>query len=149
MIVYFAALIPLYIVVWLPLSNLLWGSTPAPRRTGLSNQRLRNGSFIALEDDAPDAPARVCPEHKYATYILNQEPLVAYIEGFLSAEESAHLVAVRYISLFPPASLLRSTLPLSGAVEGSRGSIRLFPALVRHMTKLTSSPANPSTRPQT
>lgn len=36
-----------------------------------------------------------CPQHSYETHILSTEPLVVYIEGFLSKQETEHLVNIR------------------------------------------------------
>jgi len=41
-----------------------------------------------------------CPEHKYAVHILSKEPLVVYIEGFLSHEEAEHVVRMRWVACF-------------------------------------------------
>jgi prolyl 4-hydroxylase len=41
-----------------------------------------------------------CPEHKYAVNILSREPLVVYIEGFLSDEEAKHVVRMRWVLSF-------------------------------------------------
>ncbi|ORY12134.1 hypothetical protein BCR34DRAFT_624486 [Clohesyomyces aquaticus] len=34
----------------------------------------------------------ICPEHGYKVFVFQRDPLVVYIEGFLSAEESEHIV---------------------------------------------------------
>ncbi len=36
-----------------------------------------------------------CPSHSYNTYILSHEPLIIYIENFLSASEATHLLDIR------------------------------------------------------
>jgi hypothetical protein len=41
-----------------------------------------------------------CPEHKYAVHILSRDPLVVYIEGFLSHEEAEHVVTMRWVAYF-------------------------------------------------
>lgn len=33
-----------------------------------------------------------CPKHKYQTHLLSEDPLVVYIDNFISKEEAAHLV---------------------------------------------------------
>lgn len=41
-----------------------------------------------------------CAEHAFkGVYVLSREPLVVYIEGFLSEEECGHVVDVRYARL--------------------------------------------------
>lgn len=46
----------------------------------------------------PD-PNVVCEPHGYNIRILSQEPLVVYVENFLSQEEADHLVDVSYVQL--------------------------------------------------
>ena len=96
MIGYFVAIFPLYIFVYLPISNSLFrasddGSRPAT---------ILNGSFIASDDPLS------CPAHTYNTFILSLDPLMVYIENFVSAEESAHLLAIRYYPPLHPAFAL-------------------------------------------
>jgi len=43
----------------------------------------------------PD-PDLVCEPHTYNVRIMGRDPLVVYIEGFLSQEEAEHLVDVSY-----------------------------------------------------
>jgi prolyl 4-hydroxylase len=45
----------------------------------------------------PD-PDLVCDPHNYNVHILSQEPLVVYIEGFLSHDEVEHLTNISYVS---------------------------------------------------
>lgn len=86
MLGYIATLPLLYIFVYLPLSNSYFGNTPSPRGQQVV---LLNSSLIA--DDLPLA----CPSHSYNTHILSQEPLVIYVENFLSTDESKHLIEIR------------------------------------------------------
>jgi prolyl 4-hydroxylase len=48
---------------------------------------------------ASDEPLS-CPDHSYNTFILSHEPLMVYIEGFLSEEERKHLLKIRYDDAF-------------------------------------------------
>ncbi|TAQ83467.1 hypothetical protein B7494_g8208 [Chlorociboria aeruginascens] len=83
MLGYIIALVPLYIFIYLPLSEIIWGSkSSSPLLSTL------NSSFIATDELIS------CPAHDYQTFILSHEPLIIYIEGFISPEESRHLVAV-------------------------------------------------------
>jgi hypothetical protein len=90
MIGYFFAIIPLYVLVYVPLSNIIFGSGVKRQLEEESSLEL-NSSFIASDDPL------FCPKHSYNTYILSHEPLMVYIEGFLSRNESEHLVKVRYV----------------------------------------------------
>jgi prolyl 4-hydroxylase len=89
MIGYIFALLPLYMLVYLPLSHVLQGKQPQPTNLDISNL---NTSFLAL-----DEPLQ-CPPHSYTAHILSLSPLIIYIENFLSEDESAHLLRVRYSS---------------------------------------------------
>lgn len=99
MLGYIAALPLLYVFVYLPISNSYFGTSQRPQG---QHAATLNSSFIA--DDQPLS----CPPHSYNTYVLSQEPLVIYIENFLSADESRHLIEIRYFSqdssypAFPP-----------------------------------------------
>jgi prolyl 4-hydroxylase len=90
MIGYFFAIIPLYVLVYVPLSQIIFGSGVKRQFEDESPLEL-NSSFIATDDPL------FCPSHSYNTYILSHEPLMVYIEGFLSPNESEHLVRVRYV----------------------------------------------------
>jgi len=92
MLGYFLALLPLYVFVYLPLSNSIYGKPKEPSNEDV--QQVLNSSFVA--DDIPLS----CPSHTYNTYILSHEPLMIYIENFLSPEESEHLLKIRYIPPF-------------------------------------------------
>ncbi|KAG9232535.1 hypothetical protein BJ875DRAFT_74888 [Amylocarpus encephaloides] len=82
---YLAALLPLYIFVWLPIQEMLFG--PSQRAPDTRIPSL-NRSFIASDDPLD------CPPHHYNTFILSHEPLIVYIEDFLSADESKHLIEI-------------------------------------------------------
>ncbi|KAL5322795.1 hypothetical protein ACEPPN_010772 [Leptodophora sp. 'Broadleaf-Isolate-01'] len=84
MLGYIAAILPLYIFVYLPVSNTLFGTSQKP----LARVTEFNSSFIATNEPLS------CPTHKYNTHILSQEPLVIYIEDFLSPDESTHLLKI-------------------------------------------------------
>lgn len=88
MIGYILALLPLYILVWVPISNIIFGTSQQPSD---HQNAVFNSSFVATDEPLS------CPPHNYNTFILSQEPLIVYIENFLSTEESAHLVEIRYL----------------------------------------------------
>ncbi|EKD12978.1 hypothetical protein MBM_08740 [Drepanopeziza brunnea f. sp. 'multigermtubi' MB_m1] len=86
MLGYLAALPLLYICVYLPLSSIILGTSHKPAVPAVTS--MLNNSLIATNE------ALSCPSHKYNTHILSLEPLVIYIEDFLSAEESRHLLEI-------------------------------------------------------
>jgi prolyl 4-hydroxylase len=103
MIGYIVALLPLYILVWLPIQHMLFGSSePSSDRQTV----VFNSSFVASNEPLS------CPPHSYNTFILSQEPLIIYIESFLSADESAHLIKIR--SFLPQSDCKKKTPKSSG-----------------------------------
>ncbi|KAH8653118.1 oxidoreductase-like protein [Tricladium varicosporioides] len=82
---YIAAILPLYVIVYLPLSHMLFGEQ---EKLPASQTPVLNSSFIASDEPLS------CPSHKYNTFILSQEPLIVYIENFLSQEESTSLLTI-------------------------------------------------------
>lgn len=89
MLLYVFALIPLYVLVWVPLSQIIFG-----RQSSLDEPLNLNSTFIASDEPL------YCPEDSYKTYIISREPLMIYIEGFLKENESRHLVDVRCVAFF-------------------------------------------------
>lgn len=78
-------------------------STPKSTWDTTTSKSSRNG-FPAppayLENLVFPDKNLTCGEHSYkGVYVLNREPLVVYIEGFLSEEESRHVVEERYVNL--------------------------------------------------
>ena len=54
-----------------------------------------NESLLAIE--AVNATPPECPPDTYVARILNREPLVVYLEGFLSEEERRSLMETRWV----------------------------------------------------
>lgn len=101
---YVFAIIPAYLFLYLPLSSYISptsiSSTPN-HHTSIKKPYVFNASFIAPDDEksAEDGYGITCPEHGYTTHILSHEPLVIYIENFLSAAESSHLLEIRFVDI--------------------------------------------------
>jgi prolyl 4-hydroxylase len=88
MIGYFLAIIPFYIFVYLPISQVIRGPVNSPSETPFPfNDTL-------LVDEAVS-----CPAHGFNTYILSREPLVIYISSFISDGEADHLLEIRYAGI--------------------------------------------------
>ncbi|KAK2625983.1 hypothetical protein QTJ16_004245 [Diplocarpon rosae] len=83
MIGYVAALVPLYVFLYVPLYNIFFGTTQT-----LPTGAALNSSLIATNEPL------LCPAHSYKTHILSLEPLIIYIENFLSPGESRHLIKI-------------------------------------------------------
>lgn len=131
MIGYALAILPLYIFVYIPVSQLLGLPSLSPSSSSRSHdyehEHTFNASFIAPED-----PDLICPEHTYTTSILSREPLVLYLEGWLSEEEIAHLLEIRSVPARTSAPHHSPTLH------------------VKHqLTRLPQSPANRTSKPPT
>jgi len=113
MIGYIFALLPFYVFIYLPLTQLLFpssSSTSSPSRPSSpsDHEHTFNASFIALED-----PDLVCPDNTYSTHILSREPLVLYLENWLSNDEITHLLEIRFVHPPHPRSLLPRPTPHS------------------------------------
>lgn len=65
-------------------------------------------SFSSPEQDVPVARAKAeslvypskglqCPQHDFDVHFFSTDPLVMYIDGFLSDSEAEHMVAIRYV----------------------------------------------------
>lgn len=60
---------------------------------GLAPRPRLNESLLALV--GPNDTALECPSDTYGARILRKEPLVVYLEGFLSEHERRHLLEIR------------------------------------------------------
>ena len=110
MIGYIFALLPIYVLLYLPLQHMLSGS-------GNNISKFRgtqyNASLIASDEPLS------CPSHSYNTFVVSRQPLIIYIENFLSPEESKHLLDIRYLPsgsgslLFPGFPLRNGSKKLS------------------------------------
>lgn len=91
--VFFAAIV--YVLAGAPLASLFGGSSltsgvNVKNDAGANMKKLDN--LVIPEEDLQ------CGEHTYkGVYVLNREPLVVYVEGFLSDEEAKHIVNQRYV----------------------------------------------------
>lgn len=109
---WFFYLIPLYLFIFAPLYAFLFPdwANPNPATGGgdvegwdyegvddefYTPLDLTDDSFISPEDDVPFSCAE--QEERYKVHIFSRVPLVIYIEGFLSEEETEHLIRVRYV----------------------------------------------------
>lgn len=77
-----------------PLSQLLRGGgfSSAPPRMRRIPRPAVNESLLALDDWPGNL---TCPGDAYAAHLFSKEPLVVYIENFLSPAERAHLLDIR------------------------------------------------------
>jgi prolyl 4-hydroxylase len=79
--------IPLYIFVLSPLLKTIAPSLFS--NTGSVNyQSFEKSDSLVIPDES-----LVCPPHKFNVRILSREPLIVYIDGFLSETETSHLVS--------------------------------------------------------
>lgn len=92
MLSYVVALLACLILLYNQSSNSSSDGNP-PRSIRRTPRPQINESLLALEDGGHT----VCPEDNYSVHLFSKEPLVVYIESFISKEERAHLLEVRYV----------------------------------------------------
>jgi prolyl 4-hydroxylase len=56
-------------------------------------------------DPAQSPLMNACKDHSYETHLISEDPLVIYIDGFISQEEALQLVSLRCPLLPSPISL--------------------------------------------
>jgi prolyl 4-hydroxylase len=78
------------IVFYNPINHMIWPNDSPSRPSGRPSL---NESLIAIDDGADSI---LCPPDGYQTHILSRQPLVVYIENFISDKEIAHLIGLRY-----------------------------------------------------
>ena len=77
-----------YILAGTPLQSLL---SPVPTAEQSSVFALHGDQVLVVPDKNLS-----CARHDYTVHLLAREPLVIYIEDFLSADEAKHVVEMRY-----------------------------------------------------
>lgn len=91
--VFFAAIV--YVLAGAPLSSFFSDSNAS---TGVSVNSDAGANLGKLENLVIPEADLSCDEHAYkGVYLLSREPLVVYIEGFVSSEEAKHVVDARYV----------------------------------------------------
>lgn len=89
----YAAIIAVFaLFLYGPVTQLLSGQAPAVRR---SPRPQLNEALLALEPNGTEEPALDCAPDAYSVHIFSKEPLVLYIENFLTDEERSHLLEIR------------------------------------------------------
>jgi prolyl 4-hydroxylase len=79
--------IPLYIFVLSPLLKTI-APTLFSDTSSIKYQSFEKSDSLIIPDET-----LTCSPHKFNIRILSREPLIVYIDGFLSETETAHLVA--------------------------------------------------------
>lgn len=114
MLSYIVALVAAFIFLANPISQIFFPMDPSlqQRRSSpsssfsspgrVSPQPRLNESMLAI--DAANATVPDCPIDTYVARVLSREPLVVYLEGFLSEEERRHLLDVSG-PLFEPSTV--------------------------------------------
>lgn len=90
-----------YVLVGAPLQEILLGSG-APELSYSYSEDASASSMSPQKLDSlviPDANL-TCDEHAFrSVHVLNREPLVVYIEGFLDEREADEVIELRYVDL--------------------------------------------------
>ena len=79
----------IYVVLGAPGAPLLSTSQSTPDDPETSTARPKEGSLVA-----PDAGLQ-CQPHAWRTHVFSSNPLMLYVDGFLSKAEADHLVDIR------------------------------------------------------
>lgn len=98
-----------FVLLYNPVTQLLSPAPPLIRRTPRPQV---NETLLALED-VTDQTLQ-CPGDSYSVHIFSKEPLVVYIENFLSAGERSHLLDISEPAFEP------STITHDGGAETHR-----------------------------
>ncbi|OIW33815.1 2OG-Fe(II) oxygenase family oxidoreductase [Coniochaeta ligniaria NRRL 30616] len=92
---YVVGLVAVLVLFHDPISQLLSSSPGAVPQLQRTPRPRLNTELLALEDDGTANETGItCPPDAYSVHIFSREPLVLYIEGFLSPEERAHLLDI-------------------------------------------------------
>ncbi|KAM0436131.1 hypothetical protein ACHAPT_003023 [Fusarium lateritium] len=91
MLSYIIGFIAFLVVFSNPISEILYPGSSNRRNAATSRPQL-NESLLAI--DAPNATVPECGADSYVARILSREPLVVYLEGFLSEGERKHLLEI-------------------------------------------------------
>lgn len=94
MFTYILAVIPVLVFFSDPIVRLFSPSPPHIRR--LPRPKL-NADLLALEDSSNNSLNYTCPPNRYTVHIYSREPLVVYVENFLTPSERTHLLEIRYV----------------------------------------------------
>jgi hypothetical protein len=95
-----------YVLIGAPsLSSFLGGSSDSTN-TGRSEKfgyetktEIRRGSVghVGNGRNGEVKEVQSCPDHGYKTHIFHRDPLVIYIEDFVSKREMDHIIDIRYV----------------------------------------------------
>lgn len=79
-----------YILAGAPFSSFLFGSSSSSS----SSSRNKSQAFTGDKSDSLIIPEHnlTCPHHGYQIHIFSRDPLIVYIESFLSGREAEHVV---------------------------------------------------------
>jgi hypothetical protein len=107
---YIVGLVAVLVLLFDPISQLISSPKAVPQIRRIPRPQL-NTELLALEDEGnANVTGTACPPDPYSVHIFSREPLVLYIEGFLSAEERAHLLDIRFVFVHLSVALLRLCL---------------------------------------
>jgi prolyl 4-hydroxylase len=82
-----------FVLAGAPLSSLI-----SELYSGGASEVESPAHFRKLDNLAIPEANLSCSQHAFkGVYVLNREPLVVYIEGFLSDKEAKHVIGVRYV----------------------------------------------------
>ena len=87
-----------YVLAGAPLLTILTGSTGEVKKSRAGYARPPPLSHEKASELVIPESNLACGEHSFrGVHVLSREPLVVYLEGFLSEDEAQHVVDSRYV----------------------------------------------------
>jgi hypothetical protein len=91
MLRYLAALLPAYILLYLPLTQYFGLNGPATDAVPF----VFNATFIVPRGEQGLGLGLGCEERRYVSRVVSVSPLVVYVEGFVGGAEAERLLDAR------------------------------------------------------
>lgn len=107
-----------YILAGAPLSTIFSDDSGSSRSSASSASRQLFSGDKVEQLVVPD-PGLECEEHGYRIHVFSREPLVVYIEGFVSEREAGHVVAMSEPKFQPSTVWTEGKESLNDAVRKS------------------------------
>ncbi|GJN77087.1 hypothetical protein PLIIFM63780_000575 [Purpureocillium lilacinum] len=124
MLSYVIGLVAIVLFLGNPISQFFFPQHNRPERPEWAPRPALDESLLALE--APNDTRLDCPPDAYSTRILSREPLVLYLEGFLSADERQHLLDISE-PLFEPSTITHKDKDTSRDVSVRDSAVAMVP----------------------
>ena len=94
---YVVAILAALVFLSNPIANYFYPETALVRRNFSPPPKL-NESLLAI--NKPNDTNPQCPPDTYVAHVLKSQPLVIYLENFLSVNDRKHLLDIRFVRCF-------------------------------------------------